>query len=406
MSQLDISLSYEDIDRFSADVASYGSPDSIRSLSVQVAQPTLTSFEPDDVERVNTQLEQALLRLAEAIPALKTLQSFSLTVSPEGQRGYHLDISQPALAAILKALPQSCVNLDFDTDGLDHTNGFGEPVHLCDSIRAILPRMRHVRLHLRSMCATLVGTISDGNNELTPVPLPELRTLLIVCKQTYANAPVCCVGVPTQTPASTRYVDPWDSVTSGLERLAHAGETLNRLRRDVKLLALTSTSPDDSDKSVYLTIIKAAIMSRTSQLFPVAFVANQPYSWLMRMAEGREVISLTRAALDAAAEGGDAWITAKPPSSQGVRLPPAVAAEWGVEAEPLPVEDVGVWRAANPRKMTLLWYNETLCGERLLDGETRSGDMYLSRDPLIERTPAGWQRPNVFLKAQLEPADG
>ncbi|KAJ4288853.1 hypothetical protein N0V88_007183 [Collariella sp. IMI 366227] len=271
MSQPDISLSYQDIDRFSADVTSYGSPDSIRSLSVQVAQPTLTSFEPDDVER-----------------------------------------------------------------------------HLCDYVRIILPRMQHVRLHLRSVCAALLGNISDGNNELAPVSLPNLKALLIVCKKTYANAHICCVAAPTQTPASTHYVDSWDSVTFGLESLAQAGEVPGRLRPDAKLIVLTSTSSDNSDKSIYATRIRA----------------------------------------------------------EGVRLPAAVTAEWGVEAELMPLEDVEVWRAANPRKMTLLWYNEGLCGERLLDCETRSGNTYLSRDSLVERTPAGWQRPDVFMKAQHEPLNG
>jgi hypothetical protein len=119
----------------------------------------------------------------------------------------------------------------------------------------------------------------------------------------------------------------------------------------------------------------------------------------MRTSEGREVISSDTATLIAVAEGEAGWVT----TQNGLRLPVHVAGEWGLEARESPLEEGSVWRAANPRKMHLLWYNEQLSGERLLDGEVRVGDAYLSREPLVERTPAGWQRPEALRRAQLEP---
>ncbi len=163
---------------------------------------------------------------------------------------------------------------------------------------------------------------------------------------------------------------------------------------------LTATPQDNSDKSRYITLIRADVARRTSHAFPVAFVSRGPTAWLMRMGESREVISSDTAALVAMAEGHEAgWVT----TIEGLRLPVQVADEWGLEKTELPLEELGAWRAANPRKMHLLWYNEQVSGERLLDGQVREGEGYLSREPLVERTPEGWQRSDVMQRAQLEP---
>ncbi|KAK3292945.1 uncharacterized protein B0H64DRAFT_403144 [Chaetomium fimeti] len=397
MEPQDMALLYDDIDSF---VASPASNLELRSLTLRLTQTTLLSHEPQDVETNNLQVEQTLTRLAGAIAPLNRLCAFSLYVPPHNS-GHHFEISQTAIASIIESLPQSCVSLEIDTAGLDHATtgpGSGAPIHLCETLRTVLPQMRYARLSLRTMCSSLFGTgavlpQSDAS-PYNPITLPNMQGLLVNCKRAWGTAPICAASA--QTPAPTPAWDSWDSVTHGLQTLATEP---GRVRPTANLCVLTSTPQDNSDKSKYVTLIRADIASQTSHAFPVAFVSRGPTAWLMRTGEGREVISSDTAALVDAAEGQTGWATA----GNGLRLPVQLVAKWGLETRESALDDGSVWRASNPRKMHLLWYNEKLCGERLLDGEMRVGKSYLSREPLVERTPAGWQRPDTLLRAQLEP---
>ncbi|KAG7290337.1 hypothetical protein NEMBOFW57_000337 [Staphylotrichum longicolle] len=401
MEPQDIALSYEDIDSFVANTASYLE---LRSLTLHLTQPTLVSHEPQDVEASNAQVEEALTRLAGAIARLQTLRAFSLYVPPHNT-GHHFDISQTAIASLIESLPQSCVSLEIDTAGLDHATGFGTPVHLCETLRAVLPQLRHARLSLRTMCSSLFGTgpalpqnLKDATASYTPISLPSMQALLVNCRRAWGTAPICASAaansvstIPTPT---TPTPDAWDAVTRGLHALAAAPR--GRVRPDgASLCVLTSTPPQDSaDKSRYTTLIRADAARRTAHAFPLALVARGPpaaaAAWLMRTPgapEGREVIASDTAALVAAAEGEAAgWAATTTAAAVAnelpVRLPVPVAAEWGLEVRALPLEEVGVWRAANPRKMHLLWYNEHLSGERLLDGEVLVSDFGYLETPL------------------------
>ncbi|KAH6848397.1 hypothetical protein B0I37DRAFT_377526 [Chaetomium sp. MPI-CAGE-AT-0009] len=396
MEQQDMALSYDDIDNF---VASPASNLELRSLTLHLTQPTLLSHEPHDVETNNLQVEQTLIRLAAAIVRFNILCAFSLYVPPHNS-GHDFEISQTAIASIVESLPQSCVTLEIDTAGLDHaTTGFGAPIHLCETLRTVLPRMRHARLSLRTMCSSLFGTGAalpqNDAASYNPITLLNMQALLVNCRRAWATAPICA-GARDSVSAPTPARDSWDSVTHGLQALAAEP---GRVRPGASLCVMTSTPQDDSDRSRYITLIRADIASRTSHAFPVALVSRGPTAWLMRTGEEREVISPDTAALVAVAEGQVGWATTR----NELRLPMQVAVEWGLETRESPLDEGSVWRAANPRKMHLLWYNEKLTGETLLDGEIRVRDSYLSREPLVERTPAGWQRPDMLLRAQLEP---
>jgi len=196
MEQQDVALSYDDIDSF---VASAASRPELRSLTLHLTQPTLASYEPQDVEMSNSQVEQALTRLAGALTRFPGLRAFSLYVPPNNT-GHHFDISQTALASIINSLPPSCASLEIDTAGLDHATGFGAPVHLCDTLRAVLPRMRHARLGLRTMCSSLFGTGTvlphhDAAASYYPIALPNMQSLLVNCRRAWGTAPICGVVV-------------------------------------------------------------------------------------------------------------------------------------------------------------------------------------------------------------------
>lgn len=120
------------------------------------------------------------------------LRSFSLRIDklPKGgRRGEHHSSPQGAwmrsetLARILEALPQSCTALELDTRGRedDPVCGFfatGASIHLCTSIRRVLPRLRHLCLRLGSICSSFL-CVQNFRAKETGDGIAELRTLTI-----------------------------------------------------------------------------------------------------------------------------------------------------------------------------------------------------------------------------------
>ena len=66
------------------------------------------------------------------------------------------DLRVNVLAEVLEALPSTCVALGADTNSRDVQNT--EPIHLCAIIRAIVPRLHHLRLRWKYLCLTVIYT--------------------------------------------------------------------------------------------------------------------------------------------------------------------------------------------------------------------------------------------------------
>ncbi|KAK6003444.1 hypothetical protein QM012_009215 [Aureobasidium pullulans] len=103
-----------------------------------------------------------LARLAESIlPNTKNLNTFSLFVSaPQVAERDELDyigfrIDNKVLGDVLNALPSSCVNLELDT-GMSNWSSGDKPHHVCSDIWDLLPRMRHVKLRMQSLCSRML----------------------------------------------------------------------------------------------------------------------------------------------------------------------------------------------------------------------------------------------------------
>ncbi len=107
-------------------------------------------------------------------------------------------------------------------------------------------------------------------------------------------------------------------------------------------------------------------------------------SFLIRTPEGQEFLSYPWA-IEAIAEG-EIWVE----TMAGYRLPASATHCTAYVQKPLPLLDSVAWRALNPRKSCLLWYNENLCGSRLLIAGRRQG--FSGIVPPREATPAGWGR--------------
>ncbi len=59
-------------------------------------------------------------------------------------------------ALILQSLPATCVNVEIDSSGYDLPHP--ESDHLCDILRQIIPRLRHLSLRLRHLCPAILGS--------------------------------------------------------------------------------------------------------------------------------------------------------------------------------------------------------------------------------------------------------
>jgi hypothetical protein len=146
----------------------------------------------------------------------------------------------------------------------------------------------------------------------------------------------------------------------------------------------------DEHYSQYDAFLSADMRTKTSWAIPYRLVAPPDIvkdPWLLRAPDGCELFS-DLYGFEAFIED-PLWKTLV----GGARLPAALVAEDSVAftTEPIPIRSSTEWKLEWPRKSCQLWSNEGFSGVRLLDAEKREGpDMYLSREPVVERTPPGF----------------
>ena len=165
----------------------------IQSLTICIAQRNIDNLPPDVLERTGLEDEETfsspfaelleiwngLRMLAQLLPKMDNLSTFSLVMDLPKTH-----IPRPLLAAILRALPQSCVSVDINTDGLDDCQNRLKNVHLCVEFRKLLPRLHHLRLQVAMVCCKFLDdsdqqseteTSGDINHDIAP----NLRSLVI-----------------------------------------------------------------------------------------------------------------------------------------------------------------------------------------------------------------------------------
>ncbi|KAK3170899.1 hypothetical protein OEA41_002983 [Lepraria neglecta] len=91
-----------------------------------------------------------LRRMAKWLPIMERLASFSFRVQqPDPRRCSERWLKDKVLKLLLKNLPLSCTGIELDTAGFGDDD---QKVHLCDTLRDIMPRMKNARLHLDTLC--------------------------------------------------------------------------------------------------------------------------------------------------------------------------------------------------------------------------------------------------------------
>jgi hypothetical protein len=333
---------------------------------------------------------EPITQLVPILPQLTNLRSFSFRLV----KPFRAKIPQFYLVKLVEALPPSCTDLELDTHGED-ARSKNSSTHLCASLRALLPRLRHVRLRLRS-CEVLFEDIST-------LKLPYLKTLVYSCISGIPIATCHARSLYRPTWGSPHLV--WSTVTSGLVSLVG---TPGAVPPNAKVYAFMTSDYYDSNRSLWCAHVLADFQERKSTAIPwrMVWTGQIPGSSAMRLPDWREVMSNYQG-LQAVAEGR-LWVECH----GGARLAREVVenakngrpsfAQGCVEKAIEYLKSSEEWRKENPRKSSSSWYNEKLTGVTLMRAVERSGEDWLSLGLLEEDTPAGWKRVDNGMNDAME----
>ncbi|KAI0113042.1 hypothetical protein F4814DRAFT_460274 [Daldinia grandis] len=334
----------------------------VRSLTIRADRIPLK----DRVYR----MDEDLILFTDILKKLDNLSTFSFCTPPPARFYFHR-IWQ-ALSSLIDALPHSCVNLELDLVAYHRhfpRTKRADFMHICDRLRHVLPRMRHVHLKLPTICPEVLSSLStNSDNSPTPIKLPNLQTLFIHCR--YASRMIRTCELDSTTS--------WVPMTSILQKLA---DLPGACPPSASLFALGGTKYA-RDSTPHNTLILAEFHSRTSRAFPL--VVLESGGWLMRMGDGKGVVSSSGEHITKVVEGV-AWKTLV----GGARLPSIIAEN---EAEPTqgllpPIYEESHWRAMNPEKTCQTWKDESLTGTVLLDAEVRRDPTtYLNLSNIAKKT--------------------
>ncbi|CAI4220048.1 unnamed protein product [Parascedosporium putredinis] len=368
----------------------------VRSLTVHVSAPPRMRYSSGaQMCNARDQRDLEMAMLSEKLGGLVNLASFSLH-APFREVA---SVTRRAVIALLENLPSSCTCLEIDTaDSDDRLQG--ESLHVCESLRAVLPRMRFARIRTSAMCCAMFGngpdpnrdpgTEDDGQASFRPIALPHMESLLVNCITTDCYALPRC-----QHPAwDDGLLDPgspdacWPSVTAALQILT---DTKGAVKPDASITVMGYTLPGDPTTWPYGRPISARTISPS------------PGSCASR---ARGTLGSSDA-IEPVAEDHN-WVAVY----GGSRLPrPVVAAEMrgersiamGCLVKPAYLKSAAKWLQENPGQIPTHWLNENQCGLKLFTAEKREGEEYLSLEPIREWTPAGWIRGshNMFMRRRM-----
>ncbi|KAI1460989.1 hypothetical protein F4805DRAFT_351785 [Annulohypoxylon moriforme] len=362
----------------------------IRSLTLRPTQPALMSYDLNSIIAANAELARRLLCLEPILGSLNRLLSFSLHVPAIIPERCRFKISAHSIIGLIKSLPQCCLNIEIDSGGYDRNIiAGGEEAHICESIRLILPRMHHVRIHLSLMCPALVGMMKTPYHyemiSLTPVKMPNIKSFLINCSRT-SNSATVCLPAKTEEGQLYRYSPhPWPAMTSALQKFV---DTPDCCPASATVRIHTTAGKDMTDIGIHNTIVVCDINAHTNHALPIVKVSElKKLAWLVRFDDSEGIVTTTRGLVDVAED--EQWKTLL----DGARLPSTIADSEGQETLEVPTVEEDAWRAKNPEISCTLWDNEALVGRKLLRAEIRKeGTAYTNPIPILEETPEGWHR--------------
>ena len=367
---------------------------------VQPAKDTTASYpdafleDDEHMKQHGSQQSQHLWSLlyisADKIASMVTMITFSLTVSSH-PNAIGFWIPRPLISEFVKILPKTCVNVEIDSRGNDYFKP-GD-AHLCDALREILPRLRHLRVRLSTLCPAVLG---DGFNpsrsgtmlsDFRPVVAPRLKTLIFNCiPRTIFGSQAHICGTFQENPYTSYTTNLLEARIAIVDALCISKRTSSFPAAEC-LRVLHALPHSNNDQSVYASLLQRNILEDVTWSLPFRNITgSQKDSFLIRTPDGLEFLSYAWA-IEVLAEG-ELWGEL----SNGSRIPTSFWRNRTSVHVPksLPLLDTNAWKVANPRKSCMLWLNEQVSGTRLLIAECSHGLSGMM--PVKEKTPPGWTR--------------
>jgi hypothetical protein len=163
----------------------------VRVMRLDPQRAVLNAFKIG-MQHVYTQVEL----LCDALPSFLKLRTFSITL--ENSVDHRCMLRGPALARVVRALPQSIVDLELDTEGADSI--FEEKQtghhasHLCIAIGDLLPQLENLRLRVSCICTELFHALRQSNKSKLCRAIINLEHKLDQANRVQAEAVCDCHG--------------------------------------------------------------------------------------------------------------------------------------------------------------------------------------------------------------------
>ena len=158
----------------------------VRSLTIRGTVDRKTEVVYLAVETATSFLSN-VYELSNVLPNLTRLESFSLILQDFPVTGVSRCQSKE-VCRLLDRLPTSCTAIEMDVAGKD--GRFLTVHHICESVQMLLPRMKHIRLNIGSMCECMFLkdqgaplTASHDATEYTVAPM--LETLIVLVRHPF-----------------------------------------------------------------------------------------------------------------------------------------------------------------------------------------------------------------------------
>ncbi|KAI5203679.1 hypothetical protein E4T39_04046 [Aureobasidium subglaciale] len=160
----------------------------VHSLTLNVKPEGSGNTRDEEVSRRGgklTPLDLQLMRLASMLPKqYPRLDTFSMfTEEPYFEHRSELErkgagfLDARVFVELVKSLPETCINLELDTNGREIQFGPMSP-RICTMIRDMMPRLRRLSLRVSNICESIVELVSE-THEKNYVQAPNLRSLLV-----------------------------------------------------------------------------------------------------------------------------------------------------------------------------------------------------------------------------------
>ncbi|KAM0711912.1 hypothetical protein Q7P35_001282 [Cladosporium inversicolor] len=328
----------------------------VHSLSITIDPIALVDLDGDSGDLLGAgertqQLWHLLEELATLLPSLTDLHSFSLRVQ-KGDNQFSLP--RPLLATFLSTLPPTCTSLELDTSGSDRGEPNPRTLHLCETLRDLLPRLEHFRLDLSTLCPQTFDL---------KTPCPQLKTLTISCFAGSYHTSRLCASYP-EDPYHSSFARGEEAMPLLIRQLQTVLPLMPNLAQGI---VVDQSGNLSTNSAFYLTYNRRDLIDDSVTAMPVELVlpfTDDGDGFLLRTLEG-DVFGSTRALRGLVKRGG------REQSGGGSGNDRALLSR-GVEGSQglLSVEE---WKVKYPRRGCRLWSEEKREGRRLTDARVEGG---------------------------------